>query len=597
MTNSGVPFAFVDRGAVNNFTYFYGVQAVDINSLASGPYSLSSSRILTRSTPNNDSQNPDYASAVQTFVSGDDGVKLDSDAPIPNLDPETGMFDGPMPPTDGMAIELAPSVPRLQGAFEVEALIDSFKADENATACTGGIYAFQSSCAIAYLTVADAPLVLPIWIPNYAGFRGDGFALQPLANVFIPFDEAALESFGIPEGLGSNGLAVATQDDAINFINWEGQQNRRGGASGRAANTLHGGARWFSGTEEVTPDPTAYIKMGHLDEVDSVWAPIHHTAQCNGCAVLPNSGLVQYWGYVLAGLGRAADFRVTWNGGGISVRDVTHNVDVPFSGNVGSSWGFLNDDPDLDGTTSWMDFFCIDNIFQHVEDDLPFGVICPDPVPLYPTATIHSVALNTETDPTTGSTATGFTLVLNAMRFFFVASSTPPDGTVWTLRSYSGSVTAAQGDDTDDPNGYAYQPVYDTGHDATGERPAIIPGLAIKWVSTEATTVVAEWDLSNVHTVPDPYLATSQYDLAPTSKNLMFVNLPPVATIRIYTLTGVLVAQLNHDDSTGGGREVWDVRNWSQQFVASGVYFFHVVTPEGDERVGKFTIVNFAGQN
>jgi hypothetical protein len=121
--------------------------------------------------------------------------------------------------------------------------------------------------------------------------------------------------------------------------------------------------------------------------------------------------------------------------------------------------------------------------------------------------------------------------------------------------------------------------------------------MAINWVSTEATTVVAAWDLSDVHTVPDPYLATSQYDLAPTAKNLMFVNLPPVVTIRIYTLTGVLVAQLDHDDSTGGGREVWDIRNWSQQFVASGVYFFHVVTPEGDERVGKFTIVNFAGQN
>ena len=55
--------------------------------------------------------------------------------------------------------------------------------------------------------------------------------------------------------------------------------------------------------------------------------------------------------------------------------------------------------------------------------------------------------------------------------------------------------------------------------------------------------------------------------------------------------------QIDHEDSTGGGRAVWDVRNWSQQFVASGVYFFHVVTPEGDERVGKFTIVNFAGQN
>jgi hypothetical protein len=591
LIDTGVPFAFNDLSVTNNFTYFYGVQAVDLNSLASGPYSLSSSRILSRTTPNNDTQNLDVASAVEVFVSGDDGVPLDSDAPIPNLDPETGIFDGPMPPTDGMAIDLAPSVPRLQGAFEVEARIDSFMADENATACIGGIYAFQQSCGVVYLTVGGESVVLPIWIPNYYGFTGSGTTQQQLASVAIPFDAAALESYGIPEGTGSQGVAVATINDAIEFINWEGQQNRRG----ITPRTLHGGARWFSGTEEVTPDPTAYIKVGHLDEVDSVWAPIHHTAQCNGCGVLPNSGSVQYWGYVLAGLGRAADFRVTWNGGGISVRDVTHNVDVPFSSNVGSSWGFLNDDPDLDGTTSWWDFFCIDNIKQHFEDDI-FGQICPDAVPLYPTATIHSVALNTEGDPTTGSTANGFTLVLNSMRWFFVANSTPPDGTVWTLRAYTGTVNTTEGDDTDDPSGYEYHFTYGTG-EATGQRPAIIPGMAINWVSSDATTVQATWDLSLVHTVPDPYLATSQYDLAPTSKNLQFVNLPPKATIRIYTLTGVLVNQIDHEDSTGGGRAVWDVRNWSQQFVASGVYFFHVVTPAGDERVGKFTIVNFAGQN
>ena len=97
--------------------------------------------------------------------------------------------------------------------------------------------------------------------------------------------------------------------------------------------------------------------------------------------------------------------------------------------------------------------------------------------------------------------------------------------------------------------------------------------------------------------MPDPYLTTSQYDLSPTSKQLMFVNLPQTATIRIYTLTGVLVAILNHDDPSGGGREVWDIRNRNNQFVASGVYFFHVVAESGDEHVGKFTIVNFGGQN
>ncbi|MFW6084476.1 MAG: T9SS C-terminal target domain-containing protein, partial [Gemmatimonadota bacterium] len=73
---------------------------------------------------------------------------------------------------------------------------------------------------------------------------------------------------------------------------------------------------------------------------------------------------------------------------------------------------------------------------------------------------------------------------------------------------------------------------------------------------------------------------------------LVFVNLPPRATIRIYSLGGILVDVVDHDDQTGGGRAPWDLRNRSGQLVASGVYFWHVVTPQGDEHVGKFTIVN-----
>jgi hypothetical protein len=57
-------------------------------------------------------------------------------------------------------------------------------------------------------------------------------------------------------------------------------------------------------------------------------------------------------------------------------------------------------------------------------------------------------------------------------------------------------------------------------------------------------------------------------------------------------VTGILVDMLNHDDATGGGRLEWDLRNRNNQFVASAVYFFHVVTPEGDEHVGKFTVIN-----
>jgi len=36
------------------------------------------------------------------------------------------------------------------------------------------------------------------------------------------------------------------------------------------------------------------------------------------------------------------------------------------------------------------------------------------------------------------------------------------------------------------------------------------------------------------------------------------------------------------------------LRNRNNQVVASGVYFYHVETPDGREKIGRFTVVNFA---
>ncbi|MFO7588510.1 MAG: hypothetical protein R6X22_10600, partial [Gemmatimonadota bacterium] len=595
MGDTGVPFAFVDNDVVNNFTYFYAVSAFDVNSPASGPYTLASSRVANPVTPRNDEQNL-QTTTLQSFIAGDDGVALDPSAPMPAIDPENGTFAGPIPPTNGLTNGFAPLVPRLLGQFDFTARIDSFKPDTPARAlCVGGVFAFQGVCARVYLTVNGAPVEVPIDISNWAQFGRANFTTAQLVNGSVPFDADALADFGIPAGQSGAVTSFAQQDESINLINWEGQQNRRGAR----ARVIHGGMRWFSGTEETTPDPTKFIRNGHLNEVDSVWVPIHHTNIGPGTTEqLANSGSVQYLGYYLAHLGRAADIRVTWQGGTVAVRDVTHNVDVPFSGEYGSSWGFLNADADGDGVISWWDRFCVGEAMT-AEYALVFGAYC-DPVLLEDTPELTTVALNTAGDPTTGTTATGFALYLNAEVHFFATDALPPDGTVWTLRSYSGTVRSNSATyDTDDPAGYTYLEVWDPASEGTGvgKRPPMIPGLEIAWLSEAATAVTATTDLRNVHTVPDPYLATSQYDRSPTSKQLMFVNLPPRATIRIYTLTGVLVDQIEHDDITGGGRTVWGLRNRNNQFVASGVYFYHVVTPEGAERVGKFTIVNFAGQN
>ena len=69
-------------------------------------------------------------------------------------------------------------------------------------------------------------------------------------------------------------------------------------------------------------------------------------------------------------------------------------------------------------------------------------------------------------------------------------------------------------------------------------------------------------------------------------------TLPAEASIRVYSLAGVLVHVINHSDAAGGGLASWNLRNRSNQFVASGVYLYHVSTPEGKSHIGKFTVIN-----
>ena len=72
------------------------------------------------------------------------------------------------------------------------------------------------------------------------------------------------------------------------------------------------------------------------------------------------------------------------------------------------------------------------------------------------------------------------------------------------------------------------------------------------------------------------------------------LNLPARAIIRIYSVSGVLVSVIAHDDPAGGGEATWNLRNRNNQFVASGVYFYHVEAPDGKTKIGRFTVVNFA---
>ncbi len=111
LRDSGVPFAFVDRGVRNDLRYFYAVTAFDINSLQSGPASLESSRSTKAVTPTSAASNFESSATVAvTLVGG--GTPLDTAAADPILDPVTGRFDRPFPPAGGFGLELAELVRR-----------------------------------------------------------------------------------------------------------------------------------------------------------------------------------------------------------------------------------------------------------------------------------------------------------------------------------------------------------------------------------------------------------------------------------------------------------------------------------------------------
>ena len=86
-------------------------------------------------------------------------------------------------------------------------------------------------------------------------------------------------------------------------------------------------------------------------------------------------------------------------------------------------------------------------------------------------------------------------------------------------------------------------------------------------------------DMTKIRVVPNPYIATSEFELGPTQKRVEFTNLPPECTIRIYTISGNLVNVLEHTPDEGG-TEVYDLRTRYNLPLASGNDYSHVTTPE-----------------
>jgi hypothetical protein len=143
----------------------------------------------------------------------------------------------------------------------------------------------------------------------------------------------------------------------------------------------------------------------------------------------------------------------------------------------------------------------------------------------------------------------------------------------------------------------------ETGRDSDANMQIFFPGT------------LARKGIENVYVIPNPYLGRSKFDgrrendeKGDKSRRLWFVNLPERCAIKIYTLAGDLVKEIQHDgayesdilnvskDASKGiaasGMHAWDLLSRHHQIIAPGVYLFSVENKaDGARKVGKFVII------
>ena len=123
------------------------------------------------------------------------------------------------------------------------------------------------------------------------------------------------------------------------------------------------------------------------------------------------------------------------------------------------------------------------------------------------------------------------------------------------------------------------------------------------WAMNDASVVFEEKLEPQVY--PNPYIGDGRYwdsgyedpgrsGFYDHERRIHFINLPYEALIKIYTLSGDLVKELEHGPnspvSDTDSRVQWNMRSRNNELVASGIYIYSVESASGNY-VGKLVII------
>jgi hypothetical protein len=606
LADTGVPFIFVDVagapgctgcGVNNGVNYFYSVTAFDVNAPGHGPTSLESAKLTHQVTPGAPAANFVNTATTQQGVFG---RNLLTDSIMPTIDPTTGEFSKAFPPSrGGLTVALAGFPAQLLSGTGAAGLqydstsITSFVPDDHTS-------------ILDWFTAGTTVISVPM---NVSATSGTSTASGSFTALNV--DSALSAKFGGGAGFRVGGTFSITRQPAY-ASGLSGRSCANTGVAtpaGKAGFCYLFGPRWFSGANETTADPNANSPVTFLTNATAT--------NYNNAGTLPGVATIYHpdaYGYFAGSNWRnvdvpldvfatAADYKLYWGTAGKidSVIDITDNEPVPFKTTIGSSWGVLNASaapaagsydgrPELTVT----DFTCVAPL-----RDLSVGAptclganfalantVVPGPV-----AFASAAVSNNKT--VAAAPNNGFGLYIKGRVFLFelTGGTVPASGTVWTERDYIGNIFG----------GNAKGPAAAV---AAGGTYAFTPGLPLPFTAP-GTAVQLQFNVTNqlitadvaavskVHTVPDPYYVTSAFEISIDAKDIQFVNVPIGATIRIYSSSGVLLRVLQNNSTILSGIVHWDVRNRTNQFVSSGVYFYNVEAA-GVSYTGRMTIVNYA---
>jgi len=128
---------------------------------------------------------------------------------------------------------------------------------------------------------------------------------------------------------------------------------------------------------------------------------------------------------------------------------------------------------------------------------------------------------------------------------------------------------------------------------------------------------LAKTELDDIRVVPNPYLAAetwegfNTYSSGRGERRIYFINLPDICTIRIFNVSGELVAKIEHDAATNpegdisglgrltegsdngvnNGAASWNLLSKDNLEVSYGIYLYHIQAPGVGEKTGTFAII------